>query len=156
MGVSGAGKSAIGFALAARLGWKFLDADDYHPPANVAKMAAGMPLQDADRWPWLETLNARLREAHARGDGAVLACSALRQVYRDRLGAGLPDCRFVFLNGSRELIGARLARRNHRYMPPSLLDSQIATLEPPAGAIEIDPARGLDGCVDEICAKLAA
>jgi gluconokinase len=150
MGVSGSGKSTIGEPLAARLGWPFLDADEFHPPANVAKMASGVPLTDADRWPWLALLNAKLKNEK----NAVLACSALKQSYRDALATGLADCRFVHLRGSIELIRARLAERQHRYMPASLLDSQFATLEPPADAIEVDIAQAPGQCVDRILARL--
>jgi carbohydrate kinase (thermoresistant glucokinase family) len=151
MGVSGSGKSTIGEPLAARLGLPFLDADEFHPPANVAKMAAGTPLTDADRWPWLALLNAKLREQKS----ALLACSALKESYRRALAQGLADCRFVHLRGSLELIRARLAERRHRYMPASLLESQFATLEPPRDAIEVDVGRSVAECVDEIVARLA-
>jgi gluconokinase len=150
MGVSGSGKSTIGEPLAERLGWPFFDADEFHPPANVAKMASGTPLTDDDRWPWLALLNAKLKGEK----NAVLACSALKQSYRDALATGLADCRFVHLRGSIELIRARLAERQHRYMPASLLDSQFATLEPPAGAIEVDIAHAPGHCVDRIIARL--
>jgi len=156
MGVSGAGKTAVGSALAEKLGWRFLDADDHHPEANVARMASGVPLEDADRWPWLERLNALLREAEAGGESAVLACSALKQAYRDRLADGLTHCEFVFLNGSFELIHGRLASRRHRFMSPSLLQSQFAALEPPARAIEVDAAAEVGHCVESICARLGA
>ena len=149
MGVSGSGKSTVGALLAARLGVEFIDADEYHPPANVAKMAAGIALEDADRWPWLERLNAELK----RRPGAVLACSALKQAYRDRLGAGLA-CRYVHLRGPIELIRARMQARAHRYMPASLLESQFAVLEPPARAIDIDVARPAQACVEAILAQL--
>lgn len=149
MGVSGAGKSAVGALLAERLGAEFLDGDDYHPPQNVAKMSAGVPLEDADRWPWLARLNAELRK---RGR-AVLACSALKESYRRRLGEGL-EVRYVHLRGTPELIGARLAARQHRYMPASLLASQFAALEPPAHAIDIDVAQPAAECVAAILAQL--
>ena len=155
MGVSGCGKSTVGRLLAARLGLPFLDADEYHPPENVAKMAAGVPLGDADRWPWLERLNAELAAADRSGPGAVLACSALKAAYRDVLRRGLPACRFVHLRGSRELIAARLAERRHRYMPASLLDSQFAALEPPGDAIDIDVAQAPQACVEQALAALA-
>lgn len=128
MGVSGCGKTSVGQALAARLGIGFVDADDLHPPANVAKMRAGVPLTDADRAPWLDRVAAVL---HDRAP-VVVACSALRRAYRDRLraGAGGPVT-FVHLSGDRALIAARMAARHGHYMPPALLDSQLATLEPP-------------------------
>jgi carbohydrate kinase (thermoresistant glucokinase family) len=152
MGVSGCGKSTVGSLLASRLNCSFLDADEYHPPENVAKMAAGTPLTDDDRKPWLETLNGMLR----RQRNAVLACSALRESYRSALAQGLAVCRFVHLRGSIELIRARLAERRHRYMPASLLESQYAILEAPRGAIEIDVAQPPERCVEEILAALPA
>jgi len=134
MGVAGSGKTTVGRIVAERLGWRFLDADDFHSPENVEKMRSGQPLTDDDRWPWLDRLNGLLRE-----DGsAVLACSALRQRYRDRIGAGLDDVRWVHLAGSFELIGSRLAARKGHYMPASLLASQFNTLEPPSAALTID------------------
>jgi len=150
MGVSGCGKSTIGQLLADRLGCPFLDADELHPPGNVAKMAAGTPLTDADRQPWLELLNARLRGR----ESAVLACSALKDSYRRILSKGLADCRFVHLRGSMELIRARMEKRQHRFMPASLLASQFATLEPPAEALAVDIARPPAQCVEEIAAAL--
>jgi gluconokinase len=150
MGVSGAGKTTIGELLAARLHCRFLDADQFHPAANVEKMAAGTPLTDADRWPWLQDLNRKLREEET----AVLACSALRESYRNVLAQGLTDCRLVHLRGSIELIRARLKQRQHRYMPASLLESQFAALEPPAGAISIDVGQAPERCVDGILAAL--
>jgi carbohydrate kinase (thermoresistant glucokinase family) len=154
MGVSGSGKTTIGSAAAARLGWQFLDGDDFHPPENVAKMSAGKPLTDDDRWPWLDQLNAKLREREARGESAMLACSALKQAYRDRLSRGLTDWRLVFLHGSFELLRQRMKERKHRYMPASLLQSQFATLEPPADAIRIDVAEPFERCVEKIRAAL--
>jgi gluconokinase len=150
MGVSGSGKSTVGALLARRLGAEFLDADEFHPPGNVAKMAAGVPLTDADRKPWLERLNAEL----GKRQGAVLACSALKESYRRTLAQGV-ECRFVHLRGSLELIRARMQARSHRYMPASLLESQFATLEPPADAIDVDIAEPPERCVERICAALA-
>ncbi len=146
MGVSGCGKTSVGQALAARLGARFVDADDFHPPANVEKMRAGVPLDDADRAPWLARLNAVMRHALARGDSVVLACSALRQRYRDALAERLPALRVVHLSGSRELIASRIAARSHRYMPASLLASQFEALEPPRDAIVVD----VEGSIDEV------
>ncbi len=150
MGVSGSGKSTIGALLAGRLHVPFFDADEFHPAANVAKMAAGTPLSDADRWPWLENLNLKLQQEKE----AVLACSALKESYRKVLAEGLADCRFVHLRGSIELIRARLGQRQHRYMPASLLESQFATLEPPARAIGIDIGQAPERCVEQILAAL--
>jgi gluconokinase len=133
MGVSGCGKSTIGKMLAEKLGWGFFDADDFHPAANIAKMGAGIPLTDADRAPWLERLSALLRGEVAAGRHPVLACSALRQSYRDTLLAGLPGIRIVYLRGDRELIASRMRNRPGHFMPPALLDSQFAALEEPAG-----------------------
>ena len=150
MGVSGCGKSTIGQPLAERLGYRFLDADEFHPPENVAKMAAGIPLTDADRLPWLQLLNGKLRLQ----DNAVLACSALKESYRRALSQGLADCRFVHLRGSIELIRSRLAERKHRYMPASLLESQFAALEPPQDAIEVDVSQAPEACLRAIESRL--
>ena len=146
MGVSGSGKSTVGEALASVLHWPFLDADDFHPQANVAKMARGEPLTDDDRWPWLDRLAAELA---ARGGNAVLACSALRAAYRERL-ARAGDVRFVHLHGDRDTIAARLASRQHRYMPATLLDSQFATLETPVDALALDVHDPVDAQVRAI------
>lgn len=132
MGVSGSGKSTLGARLAAALGGRFLEGDDFHDPAAVAKMRSGTPLTDDDRWPWLDRLGRALGEAAASGGGAVAACSALRRAYRERLAAaaGVP-VRFVLLDPGRPVLERRMAERTGHYMPASLLDSQLATLERP-------------------------
>lgn len=137
MGVSGCGKTTVGKALATSMRCRFLDADDFHPPANVAKMARGIPLTDDDRWPWLDRLAAELAASRASAEDAVLACSALKEIYRERLKrAG--DVRIVYLKGDQATLAARVAARAHQYMPPSLLPSQLATLEEPADAVVVD------------------
>ena len=150
MGVASVGKTTIGEALARALGARFIDADDYHPPENVAKMKAGVPLQDTDRWPWLHRLNEELQKQQ----NAVLACSALKQSYRQRLAEDLEGFRIVYLHGSAELIRERMEARRHRYMPAALLDSQLAALEPPADAIAIDVAAPLEDSVAAIVERL--
>jgi gluconokinase len=150
MGVSGVGKTTIGRLVAERLASRFIDADDHHPPANVAKMAAGIALEDADRWPWLDSLNQLLKKEKS----AVLACSALKESYRKRLLAGITEARIVFLDGAKALIASRLAARKHRYMPASLLDSQLAALEPPVGAIRVDVAQPVEASVAAIVGSL--
>jgi gluconokinase len=154
MGVSGAGKSAVGEALAREFGCAFLDADDFHPSANVEKMRGGTPLTDADREPWLDAINARLRALQSEGAHAVLACSALKESYRARLRHGVHDFRVVFLNGSFELIEQRLQARQHRYMPASLLASQFSTLEAPQDAIVINIGASLETIVARVRAAL--
>ena len=154
MGVSGSGKTTIGTALATRLGWAFVEGDDWHPPQNVAKMSAGTPLTDEDRFPWLDRINAELRTREARGENVVVTCSALKQSYRDRLTRGLSRWELVFLHGSFELLSKRMAERKHRFMPASLLQSQFATLEPPVSAIAVDVAEPLERSVQKIAAAL--
>jgi carbohydrate kinase (thermoresistant glucokinase family) len=129
MGVAGTGKSTVAGLLAERLNWEFQEGDALHPPANVAKMSSGTPLTDEDRWPWLDAIAAWIKEKSRRGEPGILTCSALKRSYRDRLRG--PNVIFVFLNGSREVITARMASRADHFMPPALLDSQFATLEPP-------------------------
>jgi gluconokinase len=131
MGVSGAGKSTLGAAVAAELGWPFYDGDDFHPPANVDKMAAGFPLTDADRQPWLARLRALIADHLARGEPAVVACSALKRSYRRQLRAGDGGVVFVYLRGDKERISRRLAGRRDHYMPAGLLASQFADLDEP-------------------------
>ena len=158
MGVSGSGKTTIGTLLAKREGTVFADADDYHPAANKAKMAAGHPLNDEDRQPWLETLNKLMLGWFEDGKGGVLACSALKEKYRDTLRAGMPDgaVHFVLLEGSKELISERLAERKNHFMNPGLLDSQFATLEAPKDALSVENDRAPELVVDEILKKLNA
>ena len=154
MGVSGCGKTTTGQALADALGWPFFDGDDFHPEANVAKMAKGRPLTDEDRWPWLDRIAEEMHGIHARGDSAVFACSALKESYRRRLySAG--NVRLVHLKGDAETIGARLAQRAHRYMPASLLGSQFATLEEPEEGLVIDIRESVSIQVERICCGLA-
>lgn len=159
MGVAGAGKSTLGARLAEELGWDFLDGDDLHPAANIAKMAAGVPLTDADRAPWFTAIGQRIDGWAASGTPGVVASSALKQAYREGLRAGRPQIELVYLCGERELLAARLAKRTGHFMPPGLLDSQLATLEPPAadeGAIAVDISRPLEGQVDDVLAALQA
>jgi carbohydrate kinase (thermoresistant glucokinase family) len=148
MGVSGCGKSSVGIALAEALGARFIDGDDLHPEANKAKMSAGIPLEDSDRWPWLDLVSKALAEEvvdtpSGSFTGTVAACSALKRAYRDRILAGAPNTVFVHLDGSREILEQRLGARSGHFMPASLLDSQLATLEPlgfdePGVVIDID------------------
>lgn len=146
MGVSGAGKTTIGRLVAERLSAAFEEGDDYHPPENVAKMHAGMPLDDADRGPWLARLNREIGAWIRAGRKTVLACSALKASYRDRLKGGQDGVAFVFLKGTEASIGERLAKRTGHYMPASLLASQLATLEEPADALVVKT----DGTPEEI------
>src|SRR5258705_11868964 len=154
MGVSGSGKTTIGEALARKLGWKYVDADDYHPMANIKKMGAGVPLEDSDRWPWLEKINEELVKFQERGKSVVVGCSALKEAYRDRLARGLRDFRVVYLRGEFQLIQSRIAERKHRFMPATLLQSQFDTLEPPEDAIEVDVAGGLSDSIATILQRL--
>jgi len=155
MGVSGVGKSTIGEALSERLGWSFVDGDEYHSEANVAKMKRGEPLDDADRGPWLHTLNDVIAAHRGQGRPLVLACSALKESYREVLTGGLPSIVFVHLRAAPELIASRLATRRGHYMPTSLLASQLDVLEPPADAITIDAGRPLEDIVRELADRLA-
>ncbi|HEY9316030.1 gluconokinase [Williamsia sp.] len=146
MGVSGSGKSTVGAALAQRLRVPFADADDFHPPANISKMSAGHPLDDTDRYPWLETIGQWLDE---HSDGGVMSCSALKHIYRDQLRAHCPTVRFVYLSGTPEVIGRRQASRPGHFMPPSLLASQFETLEP-LGPDEQGYEINIDQSIDKI------
>ena len=158
MGVSGCGKSSVGMDLAARLGLEFVDGDDLHPPGNVRKMRLGEPLEDADRWPWLDRCGATLIQAEA---GLVLACSALRRCYRDRLRltSRRPNLRFVCLATDPATLRSRMVQREGHFMPPSLLNSQLAALEPPEhdeNALTLNAARPLTDIVSEIVTALDA
>ncbi|MGH8677237.1 MAG: gluconokinase [Burkholderiales bacterium] len=153
-GVSGSGKTTIGKLLSEKLGWPLFDADGYHPAANVEKMRSGVALTDADRRPWLDRLNTLLREQQAAGQNAILACSALKQAYRDRLADGLCDLFWIHLKGDFELIDARLKARRGHYMPPSLLRSQFATLEEPRDAITVDVTPLPDDIARDIAERL--
>ncbi|WP_306419433.1 gluconokinase [Amaricoccus solimangrovi] len=130
MGVSGSGKTTVGEALAAALGWRFVEGDSFHPPRNVEKMAAGHPLDDADRRPWLEALAAEIAKDDAAGRSSVIGCSALKRSYRDILRSGAPDVRFLHVHGDRTLLAERVSHRPGHFFPAALLESQLATLEP--------------------------
>jgi gluconokinase len=131
MGVSGSGKTTIAAGLARKEGWLLLEGDQFHPPANIAKMQAGTPLTDADRWPWLLAIAAREDELRANGQSAVVACSALKRAYRNILIGDRPDTLLVYMRGSKALIAERMKARKDHFMPPALLDSQFDTLEEP-------------------------
>ena len=157
MGVAGSGKTTIGAALAERLGAAFVEGDRLHPAANVAKMAAGTPLTDADRWPWLDAVGDEV--ARLRGEGPVVAaCSALKRVYRDRLRDRAGDLLFVFPDVPRELLAKRLQSRRGHFFPASLLDNQLATLEPPGegeACVRTAAGLGLPATIRELAAKIA-
>jgi gluconokinase len=152
MGVSGCGKTSVAKALADEHQWRCLDADDFHPPANVEKMRAGTPLNDDDRWPWLDRLNSMLRHSAAKNESIVLACSALKEVYRERLSDRIARAKVsvVHLEGSFELIEARMKAREHKYMPSTLLRSQFETLEKPLNAISVPIDIAIHSQIDRI------
>ena len=157
MGVSAAGKTVVAESLVARLGWRFQEGDALHPAANVAKMRSGTPLTDADRWPWLDRIAAWIDERLAAGENGIVTCSALKRAYRDRLIGARGGVRLVYLHGARDLLAARIAARRGHFMPPSLLDDQLATLEPPAPeehAISLDVAATPGRLADQIIAQL--
>ena len=149
MGVSGSGKSTIADGLAQRLGWTYEDGDKFHPASNVAKMSAGHPLTDEDRWPWLQAIADDIDRACKAGEHVVIACSALKRSYRDVLVHGRGDVRIVYLSGTQELIAGRLAKRKGHFMPPGLLASQFKTLEPP-DTDENPVTVSIDASVEEI------
>lgn len=138
MGVSGSGKTTIGRALADKLHWPFADADDFHPPANIAKMSTGQPLTDADRAPWLASIRAQIDRWVANKQSAVVTCSALKATYREQLRGSHAEVKFVYLHGDRDLLLQRLQGRKNHFMKASMLDSQLAALEPPTDALTVD------------------
>jgi gluconokinase len=156
-GVAGSGKTTVGAMLAGTLGWTYVEADDFHPAANLAKMAAGHPLTDDDRWPWLRAIGDWIDVRRAAHESAVVSCSGLRRAYRDLLREGRPEVRLVFLAGSRDLIGRRLLARQGHFMKASMLDSQFADLEPPEpdeGVLTVPVDATPSEVVDQVIARL--
>nr|WP_221308655.1 gluconokinase [Nocardiopsis mwathae] len=159
MGVSGSGKSTVARQAAERLGLPFSEADGFHPAENIAKMSAGVPLTDEDRRPWLAALADWIAEHERRAEPTVMACSALRRRYRDVLRTGAPDVRFIHLHGSREVLARRLADRSGHFMPPALLDSQLATLEPLEGGedgVTLDISSAAEVLVERVVGIIGA
>jgi len=157
MGVSGSGKSTIADKLAERLGWTYEDGDKFHPASNVAKMSAGHPLTDEDRWPWLQAIAGEIDRVCKAGQHVVIACSALKRAYRDILVHGRDDVRIVYLKGTPKLIGDRLAQRKGHFMPPGLLASQFKTLEPPDASenpVTVSIDASVETIVDDIVRQL--
>lgn len=153
MGTTGSGKTTIGGLLAKRIGWEFVDADEFHPPANVEKMKHGIPLTDADREPWLKALHDKIIQWNSEGRNVVLACSALKQSYRDELRVG-SGVKFVYLKGSYELFSKRVLARKGHFAKQDLLVSQFATLEEPADAITVDAGPAPEQIVAEVRRQL--
>jgi gluconokinase len=157
MGVSGSGKSTIADRLAQRLSWRYEDGDKFHPASNIAKMHAGHPLTDEDRWPWLQAIADEIDRACKAGERVVIACSALKRAYRDILVHGRSDVRIIYLKGTEQLIADRLAARQHHFMASELLASQFATLEPPDASenpVTVSIDAPVDAIVDDIVGKL--
>jgi gluconokinase len=150
IGPSGAGKSTVGARLASALGWAFIEGDDLHPAGNVAKMRASEPLTDADRAPWLDALRDRIEAQLAADEPAIIACSALKRAYRDRLRVDDARVRFVYLLADRPLLEARLSKRRGHFMSASMLESQLDALEPPTNAVTVDASRPVDDLVSEL------
>ena len=155
MGVSGSGKSVVGKALAARLEWNFYDADDFHPPSNIAKMASGIPLNDEDRAPWLTSLHDLIELCLKEKRPGVLACSALKENYRQKMLLGNAGVQIVYLKGSYDLIWSRMAMRAGHFMKPEMLRSQFATLEEPTNALVIDVSPPVDEIVEQVMMVLS-
>jgi len=155
-GVAGSGKTTVGQALARRLGWRFHDADDLHAPASIARMRHNLPLDDAQRQPWLLRVRSVIENAVRDGAGGVIACSALKERYRRTLAGGLSGVRFVFLTGDPQLLHQRLEQRAGHFAGPALLDTQLAALEPPDDALTLDVAVPVDALVERIVADLRA
>ena len=156
MGPAGAGKSTVGRALAAELGWSFIDADDLHSPGNINRMRVGTALTDDDRDPWLDRIHDTLAMVVEDGGHAVVACSALRRRYRDRIADGLPDVRWVYLSASPGLLAARLAQRTGHFAGPAILPSQLAALEPPTNALVVSADQPVAAAVAAIRAAILA
>jgi gluconokinase len=154
MGVAGSGKTTVGQALSRKLRWPFFDADDFHPAINVAKMEAGIPLTDPDRWPWLESVRRKMQSHLEAGRSAVFACSALKQSYRDFLTGAGEGVTLVYLKGDARLIGERIAARQRHFMKAEMLASQIAALEEPAGCFSVDISASPESIADEIIRSL--
>jgi gluconokinase len=154
-GVSGSGKTTIAALLARKLGWSFRDADEFHPSANIAKMKSGVPLTDDDRWPWLRAIASFIDEERARGDHAIVTCSALKRSYRDIIVGTRPDVRLIYLKGDKALIAARLKMRHGHFMPETLLQSQFDALEEP-GADEKPLTVTVEGTPEEIAEEVIA
>jgi len=150
MGVAGSGKTRVGRSLAQQLGWEFYDADDFHPPENIAKMAGGIPLDDADRAPWLAALHDLISSSLKTDRPGVLACSALKERYRQQLMGGKEGVHLVYLKGSYELIWSRMEQRSDHYMKPHMLKSQFNTLEEPTHALTVDVTMPVEDLVHEI------
>lgn len=158
MGVSGSGKTTVGRPLAERLGWRFVEGDELHPPANVAKMRSGEPLTDDDRWPWLREVAEVIDDDIRAGRSAVVTCSALKRAYRDVLSADRPEVAFVHLHATRDELADRVSHRKHEYMPASLLDSQLAALEPLAPderGVVVDATKPAEDLVDDLAARFS-
>ena len=155
MGVSGCGKSSVGKSLAEKLGWDFYDADDFHPPENVTKMSNGIPLDDSDRALWLVALHDLISSSLTKNRPGVLACSALKERYRQQLMDSNNDVGLVYLKGSYDLIWSRMLARKEHYMKPHMLQSQFAALEEPANALTIDISMSVDDIVQEIISSMS-